>query len=117
MFLLVLAVGGAEKPAQKGSLLMAKKLEHAQGILEGLATKDFDLIARHAKLMSTFTELEQWFRSDLPDYDTQLRMFRHANEELIRQAKAKNLEAADLAYVQMTLCCVSCHKTVRDHHR
>jgi hypothetical protein len=115
--LLALAAGGEEKPAQQSSVLMAKKLEHAQGILEGLATKDFELIAKHAKIMNTFTELETWFRSDLPNYDAQLRMFRHANEELIRQAKAKNLEGATLANVQLTLCCISCHRTVRDHRR
>jgi len=117
MSLLALAAGGAEKPTQKSSLLMARKLEHAQGILEGLATKDFDLIAKHAKIMKTFTELETWFRSDLPNYDVQLRMFRHATDELVRQAKAENLEGATLANVQLTLCCVSCHKTVRDHRR
>jgi hypothetical protein len=114
---LALAAGGQEKPTQQSSILMAKKLVHAQGILEGLATKDFEMIARHAKIMNTFTELEKWFRSDLPNYDVQLRMFRQATDELIRQAKAENLEGATLANVQLTLGCVSCHKTVRDQRR
>jgi hypothetical protein len=33
---------------------------------------------------------------------------------LIRQADKENLDGAALAYVQLTLSCVNCHKVVRD---
>jgi hypothetical protein len=40
--------------------------------------------------------------------------FRRRTDGLIRAAKSKNLEGASLAYVEVTLSCVHCHKHVRD---
>lgn len=100
---------------QKSSVLMRAKLQHTEGILEGLTKADFELIEKNAKVLNTFGAMEQWFRSGLPQYDTQLRVFRLANQDLIREAQAKNLDGASLAYVQLTLSCVNCHKVVRDH--
>ena len=102
---------------KSSSIIMARKLDHSKGILEGLATDDFELIATNAKVMSTFTQLESWFRADVPEYKAQLELYRVANKELIRQADAKNLDGASLAYVQLTLSCVQCHKVIRDHGR
>src|SRR3569623_1054565 len=90
---------------KSSSIIMARKLDHSKGILEGLATDDFELIATNAKVMSTFTQLESWFRADVPEYKAQLELYRVANKELIRQADAKNLDGAALAYVQLTLSC------------
>ncbi len=39
--------------------------------------------------------------------------FRHSIERLIEAAKAKDVDATSLAYVDMTLKCVHCHKYVR----
>ena len=112
--LLPLAALCEDKPS---SVIMARKLDHSKGILEGLATEDFELIATNAKVMSTFTQLESWFRADVPEYKAQLELFRVANKQVIRQAEAKNLDGASLAYVQLTLSCVQCHKVIRDHAR
>ena len=42
------------------------------------------------------------------------RSFIDANEQLIAEANANDLDGATLAYVQLTLSCVNCHKLVRD---
>lgn len=104
-----------DKQDKKGvnSALMQKKLEQAQKILEGLATEDFDSITKNAKAMNGLTALEQWFRASEPDYQTQLKTFRFANQELIRLSEERNIDGASLAYVQLTLSCVNCHKYVR----
>ena len=53
-------------------------------------------------------------RADLAEYRRQMAMFEFANEELVRQANAKNVEGATLAYNQLTISCVQCHRVVRD---
>jgi uncharacterized secreted protein with C-terminal beta-propeller domain len=88
------------------------KLEQAQGILDGLSIEDFKLIQDNAKKLIAMTELEQWIHAKDKDYQHQLNAFRTANEEIFRQATEKNLEGATLAYMQMTLSCVHCHKSM-----
>lgn len=94
--------------------LMRRKLEHARGMLEGLAIEDFALIQKQAKLMNELTTLEQWSRSVSPRYRAQLNIFWSANDEMLRHARDKNLDGAALSYTQMTLSCVNCHKFLRD---
>ena len=100
-----------EKPA---SYWMRKKLEYSEKILGGLAAADFDTIGKTARTMSSLTHMEKWVRGTVPEYRTQLQVFQNANEQIIRAADKENLDGAALAYVQLTLSCVNCHKVVRD---
>ena len=93
--------------------LMRSKLEHSNKILEGLTTEDFDTIAKEAKAMRGLTALEHWFRADTPQYKTQLSAFWYGNDALIKAAEEKNLDGATLAYTQLAISCVNCHKHVR----
>ncbi len=43
-----------------------------------------------------------------------MRDFEFANKALVHASREKNLDGATLAYVQLTLSCVNCHKVVRD---
>ena len=116
--LLTLAIGGARAQDiaqdQEASYWMKKKLEYSQRILSGLAKEDYDEIAKSAHSMNALSHLEKWVRSGLPAYRAQLRIFENANEQLIESAEDKHLDGAALAYVQLTLSCVNCHKVVRD---
>lgn len=118
-----LAVGGTlvgplsaqeKTEKEKVSIWMAKKLEFSQNILAGLTEGDYDKVARNAKNMNFVGYLEKWTRADLPEYKRQVSYFDLANAELIRQAQAKNADGAMLAYNQLTVSCVQCHKIVRD---
>jgi len=93
---------------------MKKKLELSQNILAGLTEADFDKVRKNAQAMNFLGALEKWQRADKPDYKRQVSYFEFANLELIRQAGEKNLDGAALAYNQLTVSCVQCHKIVRD---
>lgn len=113
--ILTTAVAAEEpKPAEDASFWMKKKLEYSEHILAGLAKEDYDLIAKNARSMRALSHMEKWVRASLPEYRAQLRIFENANEQLIRTADAEQLDGAALAYVQLTLSCVNCHKVVRD---
>jgi len=100
---------------QKGrNLLMQQKLTHAQKVLEGVAVQDFDEIEKNAEELILISKKAGWQVVQTPDYIRQSEDFRRNGEQLVKQAKAKNLDAAALSYVQMTLNCVNCHKYVRE---
>jgi hypothetical protein len=105
----------AEKPDDAKNFWMKKKLEYTEHVLEGLATADFDSISKSATAMNRITQIENFTRrTNVEAYRTQLRAFRFANEELIRQADKQNIDGVALAFTQLTLSCVNCHKVLRD---
>jgi hypothetical protein len=97
-----------------GSFWMQKKLEYSENILAGLAKEDFDQIAKNARSMGALNQMEKWVRGGTPQYRAQLGIFQNANQQIIRMAQEEKLDGAALAYVQLTLSCVNCHKVVRD---
>lgn len=99
---------------REASIWMTRKLEYSKSILDGLTRGDFDLVRKNAEAMQVVGYLEMWDRADLPEYRRQIRYFDTATKELIRQAGAKNINGATLAYTQLTLSCVQCHTVVRD---
>jgi hypothetical protein len=109
----LLQAQGTGEPQDKASIWMRQKLRASQEILKGLADGDFNTIGANARSMNLMEYLEKWARADRPEYRTQLRLFEFADRELIRAASDKNLEAATLAYTQLTISCVNCHKLVR----
>ena len=102
---------------QKANFWMKKKLEYTQAILTGLTDGDLDQVSKNARSMNTLGYLEKWIRANSSDYKTQLKIFQNANKQLIEMADEENLDGAALAYTQLTLSCVHCHKIVRDHPR
>jgi hypothetical protein len=111
---LALSLRAGDEPTKSTSVWMNQKLLASQAVLTALARGDFNGIETNAKAMSLVEILEKAFRADTPGYRTQLRLFEFADRELIRAAQEKNLEAATLAFNQLTISCVSCHKIVRD---
>jgi cytochrome c556 len=92
---------------------MKLKLKHSQQVLKGLATEDFDLIAKNSQAMSLLCEDELWQVLQTPEYSARSAEFRRSVDAVTEAAKKKNLEAAALGYVDVTLKCVNCHKYVR----
>jgi hypothetical protein len=97
--------------------LMRKKLEHAQKVLEGIALNDFDKIVKNGDDLMLISKMAEWKVVRTPQYEVQSNTFRRAIDDLIEKAQAKNLDGATLAYVDITLTCVKCHKYVRDVRR
>jgi hypothetical protein len=105
-----------ESNKKEGSSVWMKiKLKSTENILRGLTLGDFNLIEENARRMNSFGRLEKLVHSRNAEYQTQLKFFEHANRELIRQAKKKNLDGSTLAFMQLTTSCINCHHTIRDH--
>jgi hypothetical protein len=94
--------------------LMHKKLEHSEKVLEGLAVNDFKMIAKHADELIEISKEAEWKVIKTPQYEIHSSDFRRTAESLVKNAKEKNLDAAALNYVELTLTCVKCHKYVRE---
>ena len=106
-----------EKPTPKKIAMqtfMRKKLEASQSVLEGLAVEDFDMIALGAKQLKTTSAAAEFMVVNDPMYAQEADEFRRIVGKLERAAKERRLDGATLAYVDMTMSCVECHKYVRN---
>jgi hypothetical protein len=99
--------------ADETKALMEAKLEHSKGLLEGLATEDFDNLVKHSSALSLLSQETDWNVIQTPEYRRLSEDFRRNTNSLTESAKAKNLDGATLAYVGVTMKCVECHKYVR----
>ena len=106
-------LSGPVRAQDKVAVFMKAKLAHSQQVLKGLATEDFDLIAKNAQAMSLLCVDEMWMVLQTPEYRERSAEFRRSVDAVTEAAKKKNLEAAALGYVDVTLKCVNCHKYVR----
>jgi cytochrome c556 len=109
-----LAAGGYGEPREELQDFMRVKLRHSQKVLEGLVLEDFQEIAKNSQEMSLLTLAETWQVLQTPQYVEFSRKFRNAADTLSDMAKKKNLEGATVAFNQVTVRCVDCHKYVRD---
>jgi hypothetical protein len=108
----VLSGHGAEP--RKVSEIMREKLKHAQKVLEGVTLQDFKKIGKSADELLLLTKEEEWKVFRTPDYENHSNEFRRNVQGLIKSARGENLDGSALAYVEMTLTCVKCHKYVRE---
>ena len=95
------------------SIWMKKKLDYSQNILAGITAEDFDKIADNARAMKGLGKFEAFVRSRNPAYTRQLQAFDDINDEIIREADRDNVEGVALAFTQLTVNCVNCHKVLR----
>ena len=93
---------------------MRAKLGHSQRVLEGLSLEDYDLIARGAQELAIASQASSWQVLQTEEYARQSGEFRRSCDSLRNAAKAKNLDGAALAWMEVTMKCIQCHKYVRD---
>jgi hypothetical protein len=89
---------------------MKAKRERAHAVLDALTAGDHDALRRNAEGLSTIADMRVFasaFKTD--EYRYQALVFKHAADDMLAAAKAKNLDAAALAYNDMTRTCVKCH--------
>jgi hypothetical protein len=92
---------------------MRAKLGSTDKILEGLVTEDFEKIAEGAKELETLSSAEQWRVSNDAMYAHFSADFRLVAKNLQKDAADKELDAASMKYIRLTLSCIECHKFVR----
>jgi hypothetical protein len=108
----------AGQPVQKRTRaeFMREKLNFSKDVLEGLALEQYATIEKGAKALKKLSEAAEWEVATIPsvtDYVMLTTDFQRHADELVKQAKAKNIDAATLAYVKLTMSCVQCHKFIR----
>jgi cytochrome c556 len=75
--------------------------------------EDFEAMDRNSKRLQRLSEASNWNVIRTHEYTRHSSEFRLAVDALERAAQEKDLDAAALAYVEMTLKCLQCHKFVR----
>lgn len=99
---------------QPMSFWMDKKLEYSKSLLEHLTKADFENLEKEANQMRRLGRIEGFVRRRNEDYRVQLRTFEMATTELMRHARRRNIEGANLAFNQLTSSCVACHVLLRE---
>ena len=120
VFFLIAGAPVAEEPTlepDKVAAFMRAKLGHAQNVLEGLAVEDFDLIDKGAQDLALASQAASWQVLQTEDYARHSDEFRRSCNALRTAAKARNLDGAALAWMEVTMKCIQCHKYVRDTER
>jgi hypothetical protein len=102
------------KADDKKPTVMQRKLAHSQKVLEGLAKNDFGKIGTSAEGLIECVKDETWKINQTDKYLVYTNDFLRRAEGLKKAAKDKNLDAAALAYVDMTLTCIKCHQYLRE---
>jgi cytochrome c556 len=97
--------------------LMRQKLEHSQGLLEAVVLADHVTAERLANELIRLSDVSIWSPLQTPEYLHYAADFREAAKVLIAEAGARNIDGVSLAYMEMTLTCVQCHKHVRGARR
>lgn len=111
------AADEADPAADKVATFMRAKLAHSGDVLEGLALGDYELIAKGAQELSLASQDSNWNVLQTEDYVRQSMEFRRACDMLRRAAKERNLDGAALAWMEVTMKCVQCHRSLRDEER
>jgi hypothetical protein len=101
----------------KVGVFMRAKLGHGQKVLEGLTVEDYDLIEKGAHDLALASQDSSWQVLQTEDYARQSDDFRRSCNALRAAAKARNLDGAALAWMEVTMKCIQCHKYVRDTRR
>lgn len=92
---------------------MRLKLEYAQKVLEGIALEDFELVSFNAEKLRAVSQSAEWQLRKSAEYQRHTGDFTRQADALIKAAERKNVDAATVAYFQMTASCVSCHRHLR----
>jgi len=102
-------------------VLMQAKLAHAQKVLEGLVTQDFEAIEKAAGALSKISLTPPPDLRKAGD-KTDEQVYEHFRMEFARlagqlESHARREELAATAYVQqnLTATCIACHDYIRDY--
>ncbi len=104
-------------PKRTRAEFMRQKLDFSKDVVEGLALENYATLEKAGKALKKLAEAAEWEVPTIPnatDYVMLTSEFERHADELVKTAKAKNVDGATLAYFKLTTTCVQCHKYVRD---
>ena len=113
--LLLLLAAAATESAQAPSLgdLMRDKLDHAQALLAAVVLGDHGRVERLANELVLLSEASTWSPLQTVQYLHYASDFRESARSLADAAAERNTDGVSLAYMELTINCVQCHKHVR----
>lgn len=94
--------------------IMRLKLEPAKNILEGIAVADFQAVRKHTEQLRLLTLDSKWMVLQSEGYRTQTKNFERSLNLLNRMCDEKDMDGVTLAYMQVAMRCVECHRMIRD---
>ena len=112
-----LATSQTEREAKPSNEIMWKKLDLSHGVLDAIALDDFEALEAYASDLVTMSLAGELNVSGTDTYRQKSREFREAAQALGRAAREREVEAAALAYVDLTLRCLSCHRALGERPR
>lgn len=92
---------------------MQRKLDDARQIVEGLAMEDYRKISVAADDLIRISHESGWNTLTSEAYLQLSSEFRSSSSRLRKMADEENLDGATLAFFEVTMNCVRCHKFVR----
>jgi cytochrome c556 len=105
-----------QEPKRTRSEFMRQKLEFSKNVLEGLSLEQYPMIEKNARSLKVLSQAAEWEVPTIPnatDYVAMTTEFQRYADELIKNARNRNIDGATLAYLKLTMNCVQCHKFVR----
>ena len=102
---------------QPMSVWMERKLDYSQSVFRALALGDLETVKLKAAQMNLVGKVEGFARIKNKPYQAQLHAFDRVSREIAQQADKGNIEGATLAFNQLTVSCVQCHKLLRADDR
>jgi hypothetical protein len=93
--------------------VMRDKLVHSEKILEAIMTSDFALLQRESAQLARATTAPAWAVLLTPEYRRYSVEFTRVTDALIDAAERRDLDAAAMHYVSLTLSCYQCHRYLK----
>jgi len=93
--------------------LMKAKTGYAHRLLDAVVLEDFDVIQDQAFRLKAVAETADWYTAESAEFVRETESFIRAADRLFQAAKENNGDAAALAYMDVTLSCVHCHRHLR----
>ncbi len=93
---------------------MRVKRDYAHRLLDAVVEGDFDAVREEAFRLKTIAETNDWRAVDTPEYVQRSNAFLASTERLYEAAKDEEADAVAIAYMDLTLKCVQCHRHLRD---
>lgn len=101
----------AEQPLDRQhAVLMEKKLTSAQEVLGGLARRNFPEIEKQAQMLNLLSHEAAWNVIQTEEYLRLSDSFRSTIKQLKRAAEDGESDAVALAYINLTISCIDCHR-------
>jgi hypothetical protein len=112
-----LAASQTERAAKPSEEIMWKKLDLSHNALDAIALDDFEALEAYASDLVALSTAGELNIGDTEGYRQKSRAFRDAALALGKAARDRESEAAGLAYVDLTLRCLSCHRELGERPR